>query len=518
MRKALIAAVVGVACLIVVIAVTVSGVIPRTTDGQAVASAPTRAQQQLDDATTAMADAPGVSYEGELSVGGQTMQVQDLAVTAAGDVHGKVAVDGRGAEVVQIAGGTYVKADAAFWDSYNAGGDASVRHDSSGAAGNWALVPPGFFGIDFGQALRPSTYGLGADDQDQRIDQSDNTIPVSTADQTPDRRGFSTADPQGLQVGPTEDDGQTIVAGENPVRLNPDGSLYGIAGPLRSAPADRPTTTKLKVTLLTNDGVKSFYSTVQGYSDPLSKVPAPTVDVPKPTGNLDNCTNTFCILVYDFTNSMPGADRGTVTVRQTSSLTVNGAAAGTCARTVTMPMNGKEQSTCSFRFPDPRTRTINYHADSNFDIAATAEKDVTVIVQSAEKGRDVATRQPGRWYPGGFKVAPQARSFNQQITGVPSGFAYMVNDVPFDGRAADGTLLMTAAPGYGEHLVAGGGFDPAWAGTQQLVDQAEKAARAADDQPVRWVFAEQNAADAMTKLLADNRIDGIDVATVPAAG
>ncbi|MYR07574.1 hypothetical protein GTV32_15235 [Gordonia sp. SID5947] len=516
MRKAQIAAGAMVAVLVVVIVVTVSGVVPRSTTGEAVSDAPTRAQKELDHATTAMADAPAASYSGEIVAGGQSMQVQDLTVTAAGDVHGTVTLDGQPAEVLMIAGGTYLKAGAAFWDAHSAGADRSVRHDSSGAAGNWALVPPDFLGIDLGATLRPASFGLGSQDQDQRIFESDNTTPVPEADQTPDRRVRSTSDPQGLRAGPVESDGQTLVAGDNPVRVNADGSIWGIAGPVRTAPTDRPTTTKLKVTLLTDDEVKSFYSTIQGFSDPLSRVAAPQVDVPKPSGNLDACTNTFCVLEYQFTNSMPGADRGTVTIQQTSSLTVNGAPAGSCARTVTMPMNGAGQSTCTFRFPDPRTRTINYHADSNFDISATAEKDVRVIVESAEKGRDIATAQPGHWYPGGYKADPVARRFNQQIAGVPSGFGYLVGDVPFDGRDADGTLLMTAAPGYDDH-VRGGSFDPSWAGTQQVAEQAKKAKAAAGDQPVRWVFAEQNSANAMSKLLADNQISGIDVATVPAS-
>ncbi|MGK2318151.1 hypothetical protein ACSJLP_11680 [Gordonia rhizosphera NBRC 16068] len=514
-RKSLVAA--GAMCVCLLVA-TVVAVIPRTTSGQAVATAPTRAQHTLDDATTAMADAPGVTYDGDLNVDGTPIRVQDLTVTAAGDVHGTVALDGAPAEVVQLAGGTYVKADAAFWDVRNATADSTVRRNSTGAAGNWALVGPDFFGIDLGAVLLPASYGLGAQDSDQRIDQGARVIAVPVADQTPDRRVESAGDPQGLAPGPVQSDGQTIVAGDNPIRIDAEGGIYGIAGPVRTAPADRPTTSKLKVTLLTNDEVKTFYSTVQGLTDPLSKVAAPEVTVPKPTGNLDACTNTFCILAYHFTNAMPGADRGTVTVLQSSSLTVNGAPAGSCSRTVTMPMNGTGESTCTFRFSDPGTRTINYHADSDFDISATAEKDVTVLVEAVEKGRDVATRQPGQWYPGGYKADPAARSYHQQITGVPSGFAFVVDDFGFDGRDADGALLMTGGPGYDAHVLRDGTFDPAWAGTAQLTEQVRQASAAAADQPVRWVFAERAAAEAMSKLLAANRISGIDVVTVPAAG
>lgn len=515
MRKPLIVAVGGAVCLVLAVILAVTGVIPVSTSGQAVASAPTRAQNQLNSATLPMADAPAAQYTGDLVVDGVKLQTQDLTVTAAGDVHGKIAVNDQPAEVLELDATTYVKAGAPFWDAWHSGDAGNVRRDSTGAAGKWAMVPPDFFGVDLGTVLRPSAFALTSQDQDDRIQPDAPTTPVAAGDQTPDRRGTPTGDPTGIELGPMQDDGQTIVAGQNPVRLNPDGTIYGIAGPVRTAPADRPTTTKLKVTLLSNDGVTEFYATVQGLKDPLSKVAAPEVNVPKPSGNLDNCTNTYCLLVYNFSNSMPGADRGTVTIRQTSSLTVNGAPAGSCTQTVTMAMNGTGMSQCVFTFADPRTRTINYHADSDFTISATAEKDVTVIVQSAEKGRDVATKQPGHWFPVGYKMDPAARRFNQQITGTPSGFVYLVGDFPFDGRETDGTLVMSAAPGYDAHVVSGGAFDPAWPGTAQLLDQARKATAAGGDQPVRWVFAEQRSANAASKLLADNRIDGVQVVVVP---
>ncbi|MGV9709750.1 hypothetical protein ACWDTI_03705 [Gordonia sp. NPDC003424] len=516
MRGSLITAIVGVACLVVTLILAFSGVIPVSTSGQAVASAPTRAQQRLNAATLPMADAPAAQYTGQMAVGGRTLQMQDLTVTAAGDVHGKIAADKQPAEVLELAGTTYVKAGAGFWDAWNADAPDNIHRDSTGAAGQWAMVPPDFFGVDLGEVLRPSTFALTSQDQDDRIKPDTSTTPMPAGDQTPDRRGTPTGDPQGIALGPMQDDGQTILAGQNPVRLNPDGTIFGIAGPVRTAPADRPTTTKLKVTLLSNDGVTEFYATVQGLKDPLSKVAAPEVNVPKPSGNLDNCTNTYCLLVYHFTNSMPGADRGSVTIVQTSSLTVNGSPAGSCTQTTTMPMNGTGMSQCVFTFADPRTQTINYHADSDFTISATAEKDVTVIVQSAEKGRDVATRQPGHWFPTGYKLDPTARRFDQQITGTPSGFVYTVGDFGFDGRETDGTLLMTAAPGYDSHVLSSGAFDPSWPGTAQLVDQARRAAAAGAGQPVRWVFAEQRSADAAAKLLADNGIGGVQVVVVPA--
>ena len=521
MRKGLIAIGALVAALIVMVLVIV--LVPRSTSGHAAPTAAVETQNRLNNALLPMADAPGVRYDGEVVVGGTSIPVKELEVTAAGDVHGKVALNNQPAEILQIAGSTYVKAPAAFWDARNADNQGEVKHQSSAAADTWSLVAPDFFGIDFGSALRPSTFALASLDENERLasstGQSSQAQTTPADQQAPDERKKSDQDPTGLKLSAPESDGQTVQAGDNLFRLNPDGSIFGVAGTVPNQPLDRPTTNKLKVTLLTNSEVISFYSTVQGFGDVLSKVPAPEVNVPKPSGNLATCSNTFCILEYTFTNSMPGADRGTVTVQQTSTLTVNGASAGTCTRTIVMQMNGNGNSSCPFTFPAPGSgvQQINYHAESDFEISATAEKDVQVIVQAAEKGRDISTKQPGHWYPGGYKATPAARGYNQQISGVPSGFVYMVGDVPFDGREPDGTLLMTAAPGYDNHVLPNGQFDPSWAGTGELLDQAKKAKSAAGDQPLRWVFSESKSADAMQKLLADNQISGVQVVTVPAA-
>lgn len=522
MRKSLIAALAAMAALIVAVVVAVSGAIPLKSDGQAVASAPTRAENTLNTAVVGMANAPGAEYTGDINTGDLRIGVKDFEVTAAGDAHGLVNLNGQVAEVMQISGSTYVKAGGGFWDSVNdrnAQADRSVRKESTGAAGRWALAPEGLFGMDLGKTLRPATFAMTALDTDGRLPAEGQTRPASQSDQGPDRRGESTVDPTGLEPGPVEDDGQTIRAGENPIRVNADGSIYGIAGPVRNAASEQPTTTKLLVTLMSNDGVQKFYSTVQGLGNELSKVPAPAINIPKPSGSFTNCTNTYCLLVYNFTNTMPGADRGTVRIQQTSNATVNGVPVGTCTRVIEMPMNGNGKSECPFVFANPGNVTIHYNAQSQFQITAQAEKDVQIIIESAEKGKAIATTdRPGQWTPSVFRLDPNARKFNQKVTGTPSGFSYVVGGFPFDGREPDGTLVMSAAPGYAEHVGRGGTFDQSWPGTGQMVKQATDAARAANGAPLRWVFAEGAAASAARKLLADNNITGVEVVSIPPAG
>lgn len=519
MRGGLIATGTAAVALVAVVVLMLTNALSSDVSGAAVATEATQLQNRIDDATLPVANAPAVKYTGEVVLPERSIQVGDLTVTSAGDVHGNIALDGAVAELLQLNGSTYVKGDAAFWDAaLPDSGDPTVHKDTSNVAGQWALVSSDFLGVDLGQLLRPGVYGLGAQDQDARIDDDAPTWPVPERDQTPDARGVSTQDPTGLELQPEEEDGQTVMAGESPIRFNSDGTLYGFAGPVRSAPRERPTATQLKVTVLTSDEVKTFYATVEGLKDPLSRVSAPEIRLDKPVGTLvGGCSPSFCIVEYTFSNSIKGADRGTVTVEQSTTFSVNGGTVGTCTRTIEMPMNGRGNSSCPFPYATPNTPRIQFNAESNFKVSAHAEQDVKVIVESAKRGREIATVPRGKWVPGGYKTKPAARQYNQQITGAPSGFPYMVGDFPFDGVESDGTLLMTGAPGYDEHVGSGGEFDAGWGGTEQLLAQAKGASAAAGESPVRWVFAEGTAAKATEKLLSANGINNIDVVNVVAS-
>ncbi|MDL9936532.1 Tox-REase-5 domain-containing protein [Gordonia sp. ABSL1-1] len=498
---------------VVLSVLVLTGVVAQSNDGSGIANQATRDQAQVAAAATALAGAPGARYTGDVIVGGATTRVRDLVVTAAGDVQGQVAADGQTFDYLQIGDAAYVKAGASFWMSLPR--SETVRVDAAAAADKWALVPRGFLGVDLGQTLRPSRLALSS--VDDRLAESDTDPPTEGA-QLPDARVVSRLDPQQVSSDARDDGGRAIHVGENTFDFGPDGVLVGISGPLGRAGGTQPvTTTRLKVTLATKHDVTTYYSTVEGLKDLLSRVPAPMVDIPKPSGRLASCAPTYCLLEYSFGNRVEGADRGTVTVRQTSTMSVNGVPVGTCARTIEMPINGRGVSSCPFVYASPRTELIRYKADSNFAIAAHVEKDVNVIIEAVGRGRQIATAAPGHWYPGGYKRSPAARSYNSQITGAPSGFVYMVGDFPFDGMEPDGTLLVAAAPGYDAHLLPDGTFDPQWAGTNDLVERARRARTAAGEHPVRWVFAEQRSADAMKKLLADNQVTGVEIVVIPPA-
>lgn len=270
---------------------------------------------------------------------------------------------------------------------------------------------------------------------------------------------------------------------------------------------------------MTNSEVLTFYSTVQGLTDPLQRVPMPGVDVPKPVGNLVDCGPGCSSITYTFRNTATGgADRGTVTVVQTSNFSVAGAPAGSCERTIQMTLGGTGTSTCLFTYAPPQGR-YRVRVESDFEVSSQVEKDVKVMIEALDRNKRIATGpRPGQWYPKPFKINAPNRGYDRQITGNSSPFAYAVGGYPFDGIESDGTLLVTAGPGYDAHLLPGDVFDPAWAGTTQLAENAQAQRKAAGQAPIRWVFAEARSAAAARKLIAERKVEGIEVVVIPAAG
>ncbi|GAB11916.1 hypothetical protein GOARA_091_00340 [Gordonia araii NBRC 100433] len=495
--------------MFVVLGLFGTGILTVPTDGSAMAPAPKRAQERLDTATTSFTAAPGAVYSGPM--GSHPANLDGFAVTATGDARGTVAIKGVPAEVLHLDGTTYVKASREFWSmAGGSGGPDSPKLDIDRLANNWAAVGDGLLGFRIGDLI-PKNLGLAIQDGDRRIP-GELGAPSGPASNTPDARGTVT----GLPVNIEQRENNIVEAGTMATAIGPNGGIIGVLGPVGSRGDSTPETSRLKIRVMTNSEVLTFYSTVQGLTDPLKRVPMPGVDVPKPTGSLVQCGPGCHSVTYNFTNSgTGGADRATVSVQQTSNFTVAGAPAGSCQRSVSMPLGGRATSTCLFSYSPPRGR-FTVRVESNFKVSAHVEKDVRVMIESLDRNKKIATGpRPGQWYPKPYKVNAPNRGYDRQITGNTSPFAYMVGGYPFDGIEPDGTLLMTAGPGYDAH-VRGDSFDPAWPGTTQLASNAEAQRKAAGEAPVRWVFAEAKAAGAARKLLEQKRIEGIEVVVIPA--
>jgi hypothetical protein len=130
---------------------------------------------------------------------------------------------------------------------------------------------------------------------------------------------------------------------------------------------------------------------------------------------------------------------------------------------------------------------------------------------------------PGQWGPAQESMSRRAARDQEQVSGRPVGECYWVGGVgrknggvAFDGFQ-DGVLLEAKGPGYAnkflDTLVPKPWFAPS--GAQQLIDQVLRQLRAAKGVRIRWHVAEEKAANAIRKLLKDNKLLGVEVVHTP---
>ncbi|MFD9488678.1 RICIN domain-containing protein [Streptomyces sp. NPDC059991] len=137
---------------------------------------------------------------------------------------------------------------------------------------------------------------------------------------------------------------------------------------------------------------------------------------------------------------------------------------------------------------------------------------------------------PGIWKwvkEGGKKQ--RAIDYEVQITGVPNGFGYVIENTPnpagfvkFDGYK-NGVLLDPKGPGYANFVENGEFVKKPWLDMpKDLVEQAGRqrdALKAAGvTMPIRWDVAENEAYVAMKKLFADENVTWITLVHTPPAG
>ncbi|MFY2558995.1 Tox-REase-5 domain-containing protein [Corallococcus terminator] len=131
---------------------------------------------------------------------------------------------------------------------------------------------------------------------------------------------------------------------------------------------------------------------------------------------------------------------------------------------------------------------------------------------------------PGQWGPVKESMSPRSRRYQEQITGHSADEAYWVGGVgnssggvKFDGFK-DEVLLEAKGLGYAKFFE---GLDPKrWfknSGAKALVEQAQRQLRAArpTNTPIRWHIAEEAAANAIRKLLANYDAASIEVVFTP---
>ncbi|WP_224243053.1 Tox-REase-5 domain-containing protein [Hyalangium gracile] len=130
---------------------------------------------------------------------------------------------------------------------------------------------------------------------------------------------------------------------------------------------------------------------------------------------------------------------------------------------------------------------------------------------------------PGQWVRKGEGMSARARRYQSQVTGAPEDWVYRVERAgekfDFDGfKESEGVLVDAKGPGYDNKF--GDTFSPEYwfkdTGAQELVANAQRQLRVANGVPIRWYVAEAKAAQAIRRLLHNNRCNAIEIVHVPA--
>ncbi|GAC81421.1 hypothetical protein SAMN04488550_0951 [Gordonia malaquae] len=513
MRKKLIIAGGAAAAVAVLLGVTLSGVLAPSMDGTPAPNEAMRALQGVNAASLSLAEAPGATYDGTITLGTgskSTIDITKMTVTATGDLRGKVRQGGGSAEVLQIGNLTLVKGDSAFWTARPGPRQPAGVLTEKSLSDKWVTIGSKFLDVDLGVALLPSRLGLLLGQQDAILGDAEVTgTNVGRLTETPDRRVASGTDRPNITEVEVEDaDGgvagtRRFTASSMSIGVDDTGALAGLRGPIGPrVEAD------LRVTPATSAAVRDFYSSAKS-AVAEGRIGSSTMTIGDPTGSLD-CNGPTCSINYDLTNANSGLVGGTVTIGLTTDFKAVDRKVGSCSGSGTMPINGRGHVACTIRY----TQTSDMTSQSRFTVTVNGTVDPVAIDAAATTGNRIAEAAKG-WEMTAPKVSEPARRYNRQITHAPSGYTLKVGGFNFDGRASDGTLLLSYGVGYDGHLLPDGAIDPAWQGTEQVLSQARDALAAAGDTQVRLVFAEQRAADAVNRMLIANKLERVQVVFVP---
>ena len=141
--------------------------------------------------------------------------------------------------------------------------------------------------------------------------------------------------------------------------------------------------------------------------------------------------------------------------------------------------------------------------------------------KAGKASQTAPAQRPGKWtYKKPTTESKQALDYQEQITGRPAWYVYMVGTVEFDGFTGK-ALLEAKAGSYKKFLTQGGKAQPWFAvgkGFQGLLEQAERQSKIAEklNLPVVWHVAEVEFANFLQKLFEKNGWNNITVHSTPA--
>jgi hypothetical protein len=123
-------------------------------------------------------------------------------------------------------------------------------------------------------------------------------------------------------------------------------------------------------------------------------------------------------------------------------------------------------------------------------------------------GGQLAAGGPGAWGAVTESMSARAAAYQMQIAGHPITEGYIVNGVKFDGLTNG---VLTDAKGYYAQFIENGQWKPWFTGEQGLLDQAQRQINVAGGTPIRWVFAEAEAASLVERILQSRGYSGIEI-------
>ena len=493
----------AVAALVVVVVVIA---LPNSTSGSAAPSSAFTAARALDRATEPFAVANVATYSGTVTAGTLKIRLDGLAVSAAGDAAGTIAVADTTADYRQVGSSAIARGGEKFWRGFLGDSATSVPRSTDWAHLDLTRFP------DLATLLTPSRLAAAVSGEQRGAPSGSAAIP--------DTRSPAITDPAVRRTSDT-----TLVSGDTTVTTDDAGTAFvgvrGRVGSVAGATEQTPVVVDVRVATRDRSAADELYRDLSAQSGELARSVAPgtslslTRSTARPAPGA--CTPPNCDA--DVSIVATSADPiGSLSVIATATVTFEsrGKAVGRpCVRTVTLGSTGTAGFRCTVTaLPRPNGP---FAVRGTFTATVYADTPPTTIATGLSAGRALSgAAATGTFRRAGVKTDTAAARYGTQITGLPSSVVYEVGGYGFDGRADDGVLLVTRGPGYSEHLDSGKALESTWPGYQELLTQARAQKTAAGSTPIRWVFAEKDAAAATTAALTANAITGIEVVTVPA--
>jgi hypothetical protein len=141
-----------------------------------------------------------------------------------------------------------------------------------------------------------------------------------------------------------------------------------------------------------------------------------------------------------------------------------------------------------------------------------------LVVQAIAKVRTADPQElcpdPAPDRAGAESASPRTRAYQEQVTRLPYGVAFYLNDVNFDGCRywGDGDMLEAKGEGFEQHLTEDGKWESYWKGWQGDVKQMTKQAATAAyfGKNVEWHVAEKPIAD-LLQAYAESQFPNVKV-------